>query len=156
MAIASRQLSRLRQRTQALKAQEQALKAQEQALQRETETLKAQEQTLRRETETLKAQEQTLQRETEMLKNLLSTIESEKPTTPKKEHITLNSLLSSNKTEVSRAANLVFNVPFSRMDETMRLVNSLSGRITNVVVSGGDEASGGQAVAPGKGGPKND
>jgi predicted RNA-binding protein with RPS1 domain len=40
MAIASRQLSRLRQRTQELKAQEQELKAQELALQRETETLK--------------------------------------------------------------------------------------------------------------------
>jgi len=88
MAIASRQLSRLRQRTQELKAQEQAL-------QRETEMLKAQEQTLQRETETLKAQEQTLQHETKMLKNLLFTIESEKPTTPKKEHFTLNSLLPS-------------------------------------------------------------
>ena len=137
MAIASRLLSRLRQRTQELKAQEQAL-------QRETETLK-------RETEMLKAQEQTLKRETEMLKNLSFTIESEKPTTPKKEHITLNSLLSSNRTEISRTANLVFNVPFSRMNETMRPVNSLDGRITNMVVSGGDGASGGQAVAPRQG-----
>jgi chromosome segregation ATPase len=144
MAIASRQLSRLRQRTQQLKAQEQTL-------QRETETLKAQEQALKSETETLKAQEQTLQHETEMLKNLLFTIESEKPTTPKKEHITLNSLLSSNRTEVSRTANLVFNAPFSRMNETMRLVNSLGGRITNMVVSGGDGASGDQAVAPRQG-----
>ena len=144
MAIASRQLSRLRQRTQELKAQEQTL-------QRETEALKVQEQALKHETETLKAQEQALQHETEMLKNLLSTIESEKPTTPKKEHITLNSLLSSNRTEVSRTANLVFNVPFSRMNETMRLVNSLDGRITNMVVSGGDGASGGQAVAPRQG-----
>ena len=165
MAIASRQLSRLRQRTQELKAQEQALqretetlkretemlKAQEQALKSETETLKAQEQALKSETETLKAQEQTLQHETEMLKNLLFTIESEKPTTPKKEHITLNSLLSSNRTEVSRTANLVFNAPFSRMNETMRLVNSLGGRITNMVVSGGDGASGDQAVAPRQG-----
>ena len=74
MAIASRQLSRLRQRTQELKAQEQALKS---------------------ETETLKAQEQTLQHETEMLKNLLFTIESEKSKTPKKENFTLNSLHSS-------------------------------------------------------------
>jgi chromosome segregation ATPase len=144
MAIASRQLSRLRQRTQELKAQEQTL-------QRETEALKVQEQALKHETETLKAQEQALQHETEMLKNLLFTIESEKPTTPKKEHITLNSLLSSNRTEVSRTANLVFNVPFSRMNETMRLVNSLDGRITNMVVSGGDGASGGQAVAPRQG-----
>jgi chromosome segregation ATPase len=137
MAIASRLLSRLRQRTQELKAQEQTL-------QRETETLK-------RETEMLKAQEQALQHETEMLKNLLFTIESEKPTTPKKEHITLNSLLSSNRTEVSRTANLVFSVPFRRMNETMRMVNSLGGQITNMVVSGGDGASGGQAVAPRQG-----
>jgi len=158
MAIASRQLSRLRQRTQELKAQEQTLKretellkALEQALKSETERLKAQEQTLQHETETLKAQEQTLQHETEMLKNRLFTIESEKPSTPKKEHITLNSLLSSNRTEVSRTANLVFNVPFSRMNETMRLVNSLDGRITNMVVSGGDEAPGGKAVAPRQG-----
>ena len=172
MAIASRQLSRLRQRTQELKAQEQTLKretellkaqeqalkseterlkAQEQTLQHETEMLKAQEQTLQHETETLKAQEQTLQHETEMLKNRLFTIESEKPTTPKKEHITLNSLLSSNRTEVSRTANLVFNVPFSRMNEPMRLVNSLDGRITNMVVSGGDGAPGGKAVAPRQG-----
>ncbi|WP_411875012.1 hypothetical protein [Vulcanococcus limneticus] len=92
MAIASRQLSRLRQRTQELKAQEQALQS-------ETEMLKAQEQTLKRETEMLKAREQTLQHETEMLKNLLFTIESEKPKTPKKEHFTLNSLLSSNTIE---------------------------------------------------------
>lgn len=144
MAIASRQLSRLRQRTQELKAQEQALQS-------ETEMLKAQEQTLKRETEMLKAREQTLQHETEMLKNLLFTIESEKPTTPKKEHITLNSLLSSNRTEVSRTANLVFNAPFSRMNESMRLVNSLGGRINNMVVSGGDGASGDQAVAPRQG-----
>lgn len=144
MAIASRQLSRLRQRTQELKAQEQTL-------QRETEALKAQEQALKHETETLKAQEQALQHETEMLKNLLSTIESEKPKTSKKEHITLNSLLSSNSTEVSRPANLVNNVPLSRMNETMRLVNSLGGRITNMVVSGGDGVSGGQAVAPRQG-----
>jgi chromosome segregation ATPase len=137
MAIASRLLSRLRQRTQELKAQEQTL-------QRETETMK-------RETEMLKAQEQALQHETEMLKNLLFTIESEKPTTPKKEHITLNSLLSSNRTEVSRTANLVFSVPFRRMNETMRMVNSLGGQITNMVVSGGDGASGGQAVAPRQG-----
>jgi chromosome segregation ATPase len=151
MAIASRQLSRLRQRTQELKAQEQTLQRETETLKRETETLKAQEQALKSETETLKAQEQTLQHETEMLKNLLFTIESEKPTTPKKEHITLNSLLSSNRTEVSRTANLVFNAPFSRMNETMRLVNSLGGRITNMVVSGGDGASGDQAVAPRQG-----
>jgi len=61
-----------------------------------------------------------------------------------------------NNNDYSRTADLVMNVPFSRMNETMRLVNSLGGRITNVVVSGGFEASGGQAVAPRKGGRKND
>jgi olfactory receptor len=92
----------LKSETETLKAQEQALKsetemlkAQEQTLQHETEMLKAQEQALKSETETLKAQEQALQHETEMLNNLLFTIESEKPTTQKKENFTLNSLLSS-------------------------------------------------------------
>jgi phycocyanin-associated, rod len=61
-----------------------------------------------------------------------------------------------NNNDYSRTADLVMNVPFSRMNETMRLVNSLGGRITNVVVSGGFGASGGQAVAPRKGGRKND
>ena len=85
MAIASRQLSRLRHRTQELKAQEQELKMQELALQRETETLKA--------------QEQKLKRQEQMLENLLFTIESRKPTTTKKEPFTLNSLLSSLKSQ---------------------------------------------------------
>jgi len=61
-----------------------------------------------------------------------------------------------NNNDYSRTADLVMNVPFSRMNETMRLVNSLGGRITNVVVSGGGGASGGQAVAPRKGGRKKD
>jgi len=92
MAIASRQLSRLRHRTQELKAQEQDLKAQEQEL-------KMQELALQRETETLKAQEQKLKRQEQMLENLLFTIESRKPTTPKKEPFTLNSLLLSLKSQ---------------------------------------------------------
>ena len=61
-----------------------------------------------------------------------------------------------NNNDYSRTADMVMNVPFSRMNETMRLVNSLGGRITNVVVSGGGGASGGQAVAPRKGGRKKD
>jgi hypothetical protein len=36
----------------------------------------------------------------------------------------------------------------------MRLVNAMGGKITNVVVSGGSGASGGQAVAPRKGGAR--
>ena len=78
MAIASRQLSRLKQQRQDLKAQQQRLK---------------------RETETLKAQEQTLKRQEQKLKDLLSTIESRKQTTPQKEPSTLNSLLPSLKSQ---------------------------------------------------------
>jgi len=58
--------------------------------------------------------------------------------------------------DYSRTADLVMNVPFSRMNETMRLVNAMGGRITNVVVSGGSSAAGGQAVAPRKGERKKD
>jgi len=61
-----------------------------------------------------------------------------------------------NNNDYSRTADLVMNVPFSRMNETMRLVNAMGGKITNVVVSGGYGASGGQAVAPRKGGRKID
>jgi phycocyanin-associated rod protein len=59
-----------------------------------------------------------------------------------------------NNNDYSRTADMVMNVPFSRMNETMRLVHSMGGRITNVVVSGGGGAAGGQAVAPRKGGDK--
>ena len=48
--------------------------------------------------------------------------------------------------DFSRTADLVMNVPFSRMNETMRLVNSMGGKIVNVVVNGG----GSKAVAPRK------
>ena len=58
--------------------------------------------------------------------------------------------------DFSRTADLVMNVPFSRMNETMRLVNAMGGRITNVVVSGGSGVAGGQDVAPRKGGRKKD
>jgi phycocyanin-associated rod protein len=61
-----------------------------------------------------------------------------------------------NNNDYSRTADLVMNVPFSRMNEAMRLVNSMGGKITSVVVSGGDGASAGQAVAPRKGGRKKD
>jgi phycocyanin-associated rod protein len=59
-----------------------------------------------------------------------------------------------NNNDYSRTADMVMNVPFSRMNQTMRLVHSMGGRITNVVVSGGGGAAGGQAVAPRKGGAK--
>jgi phycocyanin-associated rod protein len=61
-----------------------------------------------------------------------------------------------NNNDYSRTADLVMNVPFSRMNETMRLVNSMGGKITNVVVSGGSAAATGQAVAPRKGGRNKD
>jgi phycocyanin-associated rod protein len=52
-----------------------------------------------------------------------------------------------NNNDYSRTADVVMNVPFSRMNETMRLINSLGGKITDVVVSGGASAA---KVAPRK------
>lgn len=43
--------------------------------------------------------------------------------------------------DYSRTANLIMNVPFSRMNETMRLVNSMGGKITEVNVSGGSSGT---------------
>ena len=59
-----------------------------------------------------------------------------------------------NNNDYSRTADMVMNVPFSRMNETMRLVNSIGGRITKVVVSGGAAVQ--TEVAPRKGGRKKD
>jgi phycocyanin-associated rod protein len=61
-----------------------------------------------------------------------------------------------NNNDYSRTADMVMNVPFNRMNQTMRLVNSMGGRITSVVVSGGSGAAGSQSVAPRKGGRKQD
>jgi len=52
-----------------------------------------------------------------------------------------------NNNDYSRTADVVMNVPFSRMNQTMRLINSLGGKITGVVVSGGASAA---KVAPRK------
>ncbi|MEB3308171.1 MAG: phycobilisome linker polypeptide [Cyanobacteriota bacterium] len=41
----------------------------------------------------------------------------------------------------SRTADLVMNVPYTRMNETMRMVQRMGGRITGVTVSGGDMAT---------------
>jgi phycocyanin-associated, rod len=38
----------------------------------------------------------------------------------------------------SRTADLVMNVPYTRMNETMRMVQRMGGKITGVSVSGGD------------------
>jgi phycocyanin-associated rod protein len=56
--------------------------------------------------------------------------------------------------DYSRTADLVMNVPFSRMNETMRLVHSMGGKITNVAVSGG-AGNASEAPAPRKGGRKS-
>jgi len=40
--------------------------------------------------------------------------------------------------DYSRTADLVMNVPYTRMNETMRMVQRMGGRITAVAVSGGD------------------
>ena len=37
-----------------------------------------------------------------------------------------------------RSADTVMQVPYTRMNETLRLVHRLGGRITDVTVSGGD------------------
>ncbi|WP_411871764.1 phycobilisome linker polypeptide [Vulcanococcus limneticus] len=39
--------------------------------------------------------------------------------------------------DYSRTADVVLNVPFTRMNETMRLVQRLGGKITDVSVTGG-------------------
>ena len=48
-----------------------------------------------------------------------------------------------------RSADCVMQVPYTRMNETVRLVHRLGGKITNVAVSGGG-ATPGEAPAPRK------
>ena len=40
--------------------------------------------------------------------------------------------------DYSRTADMVMNVPYTRMNETMRMVQGMGGKITGVAVSGGD------------------
>ena len=40
--------------------------------------------------------------------------------------------------DYSRTADMVMNVPYTRMNETMRMVQRMGGRITGVAVNGGD------------------
>jgi phycocyanin-associated rod protein len=47
-----------------------------------------------------------------------------------------------------RSADCVMQVPYTRMNETMRLVHRLGGRITDVAVSGGASDSPASAPAP--------
>jgi phycocyanin-associated rod protein len=49
--------------------------------------------------------------------------------------------------EYSRTADLILQVPYTRMNETMRNVQRMGGRITAVSVSGGDNASASPAPA---------
>lgn len=41
-----------------------------------------------------------------------------------------------NNNDYSRTADMVMNIPFSRMNETMRRVNSMGGKIVSVTVTG--------------------
>jgi len=43
-----------------------------------------------------------------------------------------------NNNDFSRTADMVMNVPYTRMNETMRMVQPMGGKITGVSVSGGD------------------
>jgi len=43
-----------------------------------------------------------------------------------------------NNNDFSRTADMVLNVPFTRMNEAMRMVQRMGGKITGVNVNGGD------------------
>lgn len=42
-----------------------------------------------------------------------------------------------NNNDYSRTANVSMNVPYSRMNETMRMIQRMGGTITDIQVSGG-------------------
>lgn len=52
------------------------------------------------------------------------------------------------KNDFSRTADLVMNVPYTRMNETMRMVQRMGGKITGVNVSGGDISTETAPAAP--------
>ncbi|MEY3463824.1 MAG: hypothetical protein RLZZ468_1602 [Cyanobacteriota bacterium] len=56
-----------------------------------------------------------------------------------------------NNNDFSRTADLVMNVPYTRMNETMRMVQRMGGKITGVSVSGGDLPAKASAPARKKG-----
>jgi phycocyanin-associated rod protein len=56
-----------------------------------------------------------------------------------------------NNNDYSRTADMVMNVPFTRMNETMRLINGMGGKIIGVSVSGGATDSGAPAPRKAKG-----
>jgi phycocyanin-associated rod protein len=43
--------------------------------------------------------------------------------------------------DYSRTADMVMNVPYTRMNETMRMVQRMGGKIVSVAVNGGDLAA---------------
>jgi phycocyanin-associated rod protein len=53
-----------------------------------------------------------------------------------------------NNNDFSRTADMVMNVPFTRMNEAMRMVQRMGGKITGVSVSGGDITTGTAPAAP--------
>jgi phycocyanin-associated, rod len=52
-----------------------------------------------------------------------------------------------NNNNFSRTADMVMNVPFTRMNEAMRMVQRMGGKITGVSVNGGDLAAAAPAPA---------
>lgn len=42
-----------------------------------------------------------------------------------------------NNNDYSRTADMIMNIPYSRMNQAMRLINGMGGKITDVHVSGG-------------------
>ncbi|MFU8886339.1 MAG: phycobilisome linker polypeptide [Cyanobacteriota bacterium] len=46
-----------------------------------------------------------------------------------------------NNNDFSRTADMVMNVPYTRMNEAMRMVQRMGGKITGVSVNGGDLAA---------------
>jgi phycocyanin-associated, rod len=56
--------------------------------------------------------------------------------------------------DYSRTADVVINVPYTRMNETMRMVQRMGGKITGVHVSGGIDTNAPKAAAPAKAGKK--
>ena len=56
--------------------------------------------------------------------------------------------------DYSRTADVVINVPYTRMNETMRMVQRMGGKITGAHVSGGIDTNAPKAAAPAKAGKK--
>jgi len=46
-----------------------------------------------------------------------------------------------NNIDYSRTADLVMNVPYTRMNQTMQMVQRMGGKIVSVAVNGGDQGS---------------